>query len=135
MRSGRSSRHVDLVVVPLEQALLIEVERLLGRMRRDVFRKGDFQAAPRLTVFLPRRCEFFRRHARQCKEKRRIHVGPHGIAGEVRELQAVPWSVELVTLKRLAWLRSFLHDATVTRLNGDPVGSKRRVSIRLSEWP
>src|SRR5712672_2516062 len=53
VRRRRSTRDVDVVVVPLEKALAIEVERLLGGVRRDAFRERDFKAAPRLTVFLP----------------------------------------------------------------------------------
>src|SRR5882672_312544 len=134
MRSRRSSRHVDVIVVPLEQALPIEVERLFGRVRRNALRERDLQAAPGLTVFLPR-LEFLRLDTRQGEEERRIQIGPHGIAGEVRQLQAVPRSVERVTLEGLAWIGSFLHDATVTRLDGDSVRLKGRVSIRLSERP
>ena len=128
-----SSGHVDLIVMSLEQALPIEVERLLGRVCRNALRERDLQAAPGLTVFLPR-LEFLRLDTRQREEKRRIHVGPHGIAGEVRQLQAVPGRVELVTSEGLAWIGSFLHDVAVTRFNRDSVGLKGRASIRLSEW-
>ena len=57
--------------MPLEKTLLIEVERLLSRMRRDAGRERDFQATPDLTVFGPR-LDFFRLDTRQGKQKRRI---------------------------------------------------------------
>ena len=39
MRGWCSSRDVDVVVVPLQKAPLIEVEGLLGRVRRDALRE------------------------------------------------------------------------------------------------
>src|SRR6267143_6070038 len=101
MRRWCSSRDVDVVVVPLKKALLIKVEGLLKGVRRDALRERDFQTAPRLTVFVPR-IEFFGVDARQRKQKRRIQIGPHGIAGEVRQLQAIPRSVELVICEGVA---------------------------------
>src|SRR5713226_2744366 len=134
MGCRRSTRDVDVVVVPLEKALPIEVERLLNRMRRDAFRKRDFQAAPRLTVFLPR-FKFFRLDVGQREEKRRIHVRPHRIPCEVRQLQPVPGRLERVISEGLAWIGPFLNDLTVARLNRDSIGLKGRVSILLSERP
>lgn len=64
MCSCRASCHVDSIVVSLEQALSIEVERLLGRVRRNALGERDLQAAPGLTVFLPR-LEFFRLDTRR----------------------------------------------------------------------
>src|SRR5258708_12864620 len=103
VRCRRSTRDVDVVVVPLEKALSIEVERLLNRMRRDAFRKRDFQAAPRLTVFLPR-FKFFRLDVGQREEKRRIHVRPHRIPPEVPQLHPFPATPDPVIPTRLPWV-------------------------------
>src|SRR5258707_898229 len=96
-------------------------------MRREGCRKRDFQAAPRLTVFLPR-FKFFRLDVGQRKEKRRIHVGPHRIPCEVRQLQSVPGRLERVISEGLAWIGPFLNDLTVARLNRDSIGLEGRTS-------
>ena len=68
MCSCSASGHVDLIVMSLEQALPIEVERLFGRVRRNALRERDLQAAPGLTVFLPR-LEVLRLNTRQGEEE------------------------------------------------------------------
>src|SRR4029077_18570660 len=120
--------------MPLEKALLVEVERLLSTMRRDAGRERNFQATPDVTVFGPR-LDFFRRDARQGKQKRRIQVRPHRVAGEVRELKTVPRGVQNVSRERLARIDPFLHDVSVARFDGNSVGLKGCVPIQLSEWP
>jgi hypothetical protein len=134
MCGGRSPGDIDVVVVPLEETSSIEIERLLCRVSRNACGERDFQAPPGLSAFLPR-LDFFCLHTAQGKEKRRIQIGPHRVSGEVRQLQAVPPGVEHVSLERLAGIESFLHDAAVARFDGDAVGLKGRVSIRLPERP
>src|ERR1700741_1509952 len=120
--------------MPLEKTLLVEVERLLGTMRRYAGRERDLQAAPDVTVFGPG-LDFFGLDTRQGKQKRRIQVRPHRVASEVRELQTVPRGVQNVSRERLARIDPFLHDVAVVGFDGDSVGLKGCVPIRLSEWP
>jgi len=49
---------LDVVVVPLQQAVLIEVEGLLRTVGRNIRGESDFETAPRLPCLLPR-LDFF----------------------------------------------------------------------------
>ena len=90
---------LDVVVVPLQQFLLIEVQRLLCTVGRDIRREADFQTTPRFACFLPG-LDFFGFNARSGKEKWRIHIRPHRASSEVRELQIVPRGLESMSPER-----------------------------------
>src|SRR5260370_42308633 len=62
---------LDVVVVPLQQSLLVEVECLLRAMGPDIRGKAHFQTTPRFTCFLPG-LEFFGFNAGSDKEKRSV---------------------------------------------------------------
>ena len=67
----RTATDLDVVVVPLQQSSVIEVQCLLCTVGRDIRGKADFQTTPRFACFLPRR-DFFRFNAGFDKEKRSI---------------------------------------------------------------
>src|ERR1700682_2667160 len=67
---------LDVVVVPLQQSLLIEAQRLLRTVGCDIRGKADFQTSPRFACFLPR-LEFFRFYAGSDKKKWSIQIRPH----------------------------------------------------------
>jgi hypothetical protein len=77
-----NSLRSDVVVVPLQQSLPIEIQCLLGTVGRDIRGKADFQTTPRFACFLPG-LEFFRFNTGSGKEKRRIHISCkllHGVS-------------------------------------------------------
>src|SRR5258705_12534073 len=84
---------LDVVVMPLQQSLLIEVQCLLCTVGRDIRGKADFQTAPRFTFFLPG-LDFFRFNAGSGKEKGSIQIRPHRASNEVCELQISPGGLE-----------------------------------------
>lgn len=90
---------LDIVVVPLQQSLLIEVQCLLCTVGRDIRGKADLQTTPRFACFLPR-LDFFGFNAGSGKEKRSIQIGPHRASSEVCELQIGPRGLESVSLER-----------------------------------
>src|SRR6058998_1433965 len=67
----RTATDVDVVVVPLQQSSVTEVQCLLCTVGRDIRGIADFQTTPRFACFLPRR-DFFRFNAGSDKEKRSI---------------------------------------------------------------
>src|SRR5580704_3771996 len=75
---------LDVVVVPLQQSLLIEVQRLLCTVGRDIRRETDFQTTPRFACFLPG-LDFLGFNAGSREEKRSIHIRPHRASSEVCE--------------------------------------------------
>ena len=90
---------LDVVVVPLQQSLLIEVQGLLCTVGRYICGKADFQPTPRFTRFLPG-LDFLGFNAGSGKEKRGIHISPHRAASEVCELQIGPGGLESVSIER-----------------------------------
>src|SRR5260370_38784626 len=66
---------LDVVVVPLQQSSLIEVQRLFCTVARDVRGEADFETTPRFTCLLPW-LVFFGFHAWSGKEDRRIPIRP-----------------------------------------------------------
>jgi hypothetical protein len=90
---------LDVVVVPLQQSFVIEVQRLLSTVGRDIRGKADLQTTPRFACFLPG-LDFFGINAGSGKEKRSIHIRPHRASREVCELQIAPGGLESVSLER-----------------------------------
>src|SRR5258708_37901185 len=132
MRSGSSSGNVDVVVVPLEKALFVKIEGLLGGVSGDTCRERHLKTAPGFAVLLPR-LNFFGFDTGKGKEKWRIQIGPHRVSSEVRQLQAVPRRFQNVPLERLAWIESFLKNVAVACLDRHTVGLKRGLPICRSE--
>ena len=112
VRSGRTTGDIDVVVVALEQTSLVEVECLLGGVSRNAWRELHLQSAPDVPVFLPR-LELLSLNTRKGEEEWRVHVGPHRVSGEVRQLQVVPLGLERVSLERLAWIETFVQYAAI----------------------
>src|SRR5262245_53030274 len=92
--------HVDVVVVAPDQPLTVEVEGLFGAMRRDGRRKLHAKTTPGLGFFLPW-LDFLRLDSWQGEEERRVQIGPHRVAGKVRQLQVVPRRLERMSLERV----------------------------------
>src|SRR6266404_2741650 len=90
---------LDVVVVPLQQSLLIEVQCLLFTVGGDIRGETDLQTTPGFAGFLPG-LEFFGFNVRSGKEKRSIHICPHRASGEVCELQIAPGGLESVSPER-----------------------------------
>ena len=90
---------LDVVVVPLQQSLLIEVQSLLCAVGRDICGEANFQTPPCFACFLPR-LDFFGINAGPGKEKRSIQIRPHRASSEVCELQIAPGGIESVSLER-----------------------------------
>src|SRR5260370_737074 len=90
---------LDVVVVPLQQSLPIEVQCLLCAVGRDFRGKADLQATPRFTRVSPR-LEFFGFNAGSDQEKRSIQIRPHGAPVALCELPVTPGSFESVSLER-----------------------------------
>jgi len=123
-----------VVVMPLQQSLLIEVQRLLFAVRRDLRGKVHFETTPGFAGFLPRR-DFFGLNARPGKEKRSVHISPHRASYEVCELQIGPRSLESVPLERGPGLKELFKYLAVHVLDRDPLRFEPRPSIRRSERP
>ena len=90
---------LDVIVVPLQKSLLIEVQCLLCTVGRDIRGKADLQTTPRFACFMPR-LDLFGFNAGSGKEKRSIQIRPHRASGEVCELQIAPPGFERVSLER-----------------------------------
>jgi len=123
---------LDMVVVPLQESLLVEVECLLSTVGRDILWKADFHAAPAFAVFLPR-FDFFGLNAGSGKEKRSAQIRPHRASHEVGELQIGPRGLESVSLERRPGLKEFFNDFTVRVLQRDPLRFKAGPSILRAE--
>src|SRR6202034_1056126 len=125
---------LDMVVVPLQESLLVEVECLLSTVGRDILWKADFHAAPAFAVFLPR-FDFFGLNAGSGKEKRSAQIRPHRASHEVGELQIGPRGLQSVSLERRPGLKEFFNDFTVRVLQRDPLRFKAGPSILRAEGP
>src|SRR5580658_2846493 len=125
---------LDMVVVPLQQSLLIEVQYLLCTVGCDILWKADFHAAPRFASFLPL-LDFLGLNVGSGKEKRSTQVRPHRAPHEVGELQIGPRGLESVPLERRPGLKEFFNDFTVRVLERDPLRFKARPSILRAEGP
>jgi hypothetical protein len=90
---------LNVVVVPLQQSLVIEVKRLLRTVGRYIRGEADFQTTPRFACFLPG-LDFFGFNAGSGKEKWSIHIRPHRASSEVCELQIAPGGLESVSPER-----------------------------------
>src|SRR5258707_358809 len=99
VRGPYTAADLDAVVVPLQQSFLIEVQRLLRTVGRDIRGKADLQTTPRFACFLPR-LDFFGFNAGSGKEKRSIHIRPHRASSEVCELQIAPGGLESMSFER-----------------------------------
>ncbi len=123
-----------VVVVPLQQSLLIEVQRLLFAVSRDLRGKVHFETTPRFAGFLPRR-DFFGLNARAGKEKRSVHIRPHRASHEVCELQIGPRGLESVPLERRPGLKELFKYVAVHVLERNPLRFEARPSIWRAERP
>src|SRR6202022_1853971 len=77
-----SATDLNVVVVPLQQSLLIEVKRLLRTVGCNIRWEADFQTTPRFACFLPG-LDFFGFNAGSGKEKWSIHIRPHRASSEI----------------------------------------------------
>jgi hypothetical protein len=120
VRGRRAAADLDVVVVPLQQSLLIEVQCLLSAVSRDIRGKADFQTTPRFACFLPR-LDFFGFNSGSDKEKRSIQIRPYRASSEVCELQIAPGSLESVSPERRPGLKESFKYLTVRVLEARPV--------------
>jgi len=134
VRRSYVAADVHVVIVALQQSLLIEVQRLLCAVSRDLRGEVDFETTPRFAGFLPWR-DFFGSNAGSGKEKRSVHIGLHRTSHEVCELQIGPRGLELVPVERRSGLREFFNHFTVRVLERDPLRFEARPSIRRAERP
>src|SRR5262245_60286340 len=81
MRSGSSSRNLNLVVVAFEKSRLVEIESLHGVVCSYAWRECGLQAPPDFALFLPG-LDFFRLNTGKSKEKWCVQVRPHGVSSE-----------------------------------------------------
>ena len=131
----RTATDLDVVVVPLQQSSVIEVQCLLCTVGRDIRGKADFQTTPRFACFLPRR-SFFRFNAGSDKEKRSIQIRPHRASNEICELQITPGGFESVPLERCPGLKEFFKYLAIFRvLERDPLRFEARPSILRAKRP
>jgi hypothetical protein len=125
---------LDVVIMPLQQSLLIEVQCLLCTVRCDISWESDLQATPCFASFFPR-LDFFGLNIRPGKEEGTVHIGPHRTSHEVRELQISPRGLERVPLERGSGVKEFFKYFTGRVLDRDPFGFEARPSIRRTEGP
>src|SRR5258708_2368265 len=96
VRGRRAAADLDVVVVPPQQSLLIEVQCLLCAVGRDVGGEADFQTTPRLACLLPG-LEFFGFNVGSGKQKWNIQIRPHLASRQGCELQIPPSGLERVS--------------------------------------
>ena len=75
------------------------------RMAGDTIGEGHPQAAPFLAVFLPW-LDLFGLETRVGVQQRQGKVSPQGLAGEIGDMELVPWAFDAWPSKALSgWLR------------------------------
>jgi hypothetical protein len=93
------AQDIDGVVVATHEAVGAKMSDLRFGVAGDAVGKGDLQPAPFLAILMPW-LDLFTLEARVGVEEGRSEVGPQGLAGEVGDVEFVPWRFERLAGKR-----------------------------------
>jgi hypothetical protein len=126
------AHYLHVIIMPAQQAIVADIEGLLGAMRGDVWRKRHLETPPGFALLLPRiDLPGFEPGPGQGEGEGQI--GPYRIASKVERMQLIPWSLRGMASESGAGVSALLDDRSFVSLDGDTVWGEDRLLVRKFE--